>query len=100
MCLSPLPEHNVQQGFDSYLGGSDSKESARNARDAGSIPGSGRSPGGGHGNSLQYSCPENPTDMNHGGEPQRSPAGYSPWDCKDSDMTERLNSNSKSQTYI
>ena len=62
MCLSPLPEHNVQQGFDSYLGGSDSKESARNARDAGSIPGSGRSPGGGHGNSLQYSCLENPMD--------------------------------------
>ena len=41
------------------------KESARNARaavDVGSIPGSGRSPGGGHGNSLQYSCLENPVD--------------------------------------
>ena len=31
-------------------------------RDVGSIPGSGRSPGGGHGNSLQYSCLENPMD--------------------------------------
>ena len=31
-------------------------------RDLGSIPGSGRSPGGGNGNSLQYSCLENPTD--------------------------------------
>ena len=31
-------------------------------RDAGSVPGSGRSPGGGHGNSLQYSCLENPMD--------------------------------------
>ena len=31
-------------------------------RDAGLIPGSGRSPGGGHGNLLQYSCLENPTD--------------------------------------
>ena len=31
-------------------------------RDAGSIPGSGRSPGGGHGNPLQYSCLENPID--------------------------------------
>ena len=31
-------------------------------RDAGSIPGSGRSPGGGHGNLLQYSCLENPKD--------------------------------------
>ena len=31
-------------------------------RDAGSIPGSGRSSGGGHGNSLQFSYLENPTD--------------------------------------
>ena len=41
------------------------KESACNAGDAGdpgSIPGSGRSPGGGHGNPLQYSCLENPMD--------------------------------------
>ena len=30
--------------------------------DVGSIPGSGRSPGGGHGNLLQYSCLENPMD--------------------------------------
>ena len=35
---------------------------ARDVRDVGSIPGSGRSPGGGHGNPLQYSCLENPTD--------------------------------------
>ena len=39
-----------------------SKESACNAGDAGSIPGLGRSPGRGHGNSLQYSCLENPMD--------------------------------------
>ena len=31
-------------------------------KDVGSIPGSGRSPGGGHGNPLQYSCLENPMD--------------------------------------
>ena len=31
-------------------------------RDRGSIPGSGRSPGGGHGNPLEYSCLENPMD--------------------------------------
>ena len=37
------------------------KETACNAGDTGSIPGSGRSPGGGHGNPLQYSCQENPT---------------------------------------
>ena len=30
--------------------------------DLGSIPGSGRPPGGGHGNPLQYSCLENPVD--------------------------------------
>ena len=33
-----------------------------NARDAGSVPGSGRSPEEGNGNPLQYSCLENPTD--------------------------------------
>ena len=33
-----------------------------NAGDAGSIPGLGRSPGGGHGNPFQYSCLENPMD--------------------------------------
>ena len=36
--------------------------STRVARHAGSIPGLGRSPGGGHGNPLQYSCLENPID--------------------------------------
>ena len=36
--------------------------SAGDLRDAGSIPGSGRSPGEGHGNPLQYSCLENPMD--------------------------------------
>ena len=41
---------------------SDGKESVCNAGDLGSIPGSGRSPGEGNGNSLQYSCLENPMD--------------------------------------
>ena len=35
---------------------------ARDVRDTGSIPGSGRSPGGGHGDPLQYFCLENPMD--------------------------------------
>ena len=35
---------------------------AGDTRDASSIPGWGRSPGGGHGNPFQYSCPENPKD--------------------------------------
>ena len=43
-------------------GSSDSKESAHNAGDLGSIPGLGRSPEEGNGNSLQYSCLENPMD--------------------------------------
>ena len=42
--------------------GSDSKVSAYNVRDPGSIPGSGRSPGEGNGNPLQYSCLENPLE--------------------------------------
>ena len=46
-------------------------------------PGLGRSPGGGNGNPLQYSCLENPPG-------QRSLAGYSPWGCKESDTTEQL----------
>ena len=43
-------------------GGSEVKASACNAGDLGSIPGSGRSPGEGNGNPLQYSCLENPMD--------------------------------------
>ena len=38
-----------------------------NAGDAGSIPGSGRSPGGGNGNPFQYSCLENSMDRGAGG---------------------------------
>ena len=43
-------------------GGSGSTASASNAGDLGLIPGSGRSPGEGNGNPLQYSCLENPVD--------------------------------------
>ena len=43
-------------------GSSDGKASAYNTGDPGSIPGSGRSPGEGNGNPLQYSCLENPMD--------------------------------------
>ena len=45
-----------------FPGGSDGKESTCNAGDLGSMPGLGRSPGGGHGNPLQRSCLENPMD--------------------------------------
>ena len=46
----------------SHICGSDSKASACNVGDPGSIPGSGRSPGDGNGNPLQHSCLENPID--------------------------------------
>ena len=62
---------------------SDSEESAWNAGDQSSIPGSGRLPGEGNGNPLQYSCLE----KSHG---WRSLVGYSPCGCKESDMTEQL----------
>ena len=45
-----------------FPGGSEVKASASNAGDLGSIPGSGRSPGEGNGNPLQYSCLEKPMD--------------------------------------
>ena len=45
-----------------FPGGSDSKESACNAEDLDLIPGSGRTPGEGNGNPLQYSCLKNPMD--------------------------------------
>ena len=51
------------------------------AVDGSVIPGSGRSPGGGNGNPLQYSC----LGKAHG---QRSLASYSSWGCKESDTTE------------
>ena len=66
-----------------HSSGSDRKESACTVRDLGSIPGLGRSPGGGHGNPLQYPCPGESHE-------QRSLAGYSPWGRKELDMTERL----------
>ena len=45
-----------------FPGGSDGKVSAYNTEDLGSIPGSGRSPGEGNDNPLQFSCLENPMD--------------------------------------
>ena len=66
-----------------FPGDSDGKESACNAGDLGSIPGLGRSPGGRHGNPLQYSCLEN----SHG---LRSLVGYSPQGRKEAEVTEQL----------
>ena len=49
-------------GYRGFPGDSDVKASARNAGDPGSIPGLGRSPGGGNGNPLRYSCLGNSMD--------------------------------------
>ena len=59
------------------------------ARDTGSIPGLGKSPGGGRSNSLQYFCQENPME--------EEPGGYSPWGHKESDMTKRLSVHTHNQ---
>ena len=70
-----------------FPGGSNGKEYASSVIDLGLIPGLGRSPGGGHGNPLWYSCLENL----HG---QKSLMGYSPWGHTESDTTEQLNADS------
>ena len=73
-----------------FPGSSAGKESACSAGNLGLIPGLGRSPGGGHGNPLQYSCLENP----HG---QRSLVGYSLWGRTESDRTEQLSTQAHTQ---
>ena len=82
--------HNLKLKFDYSLylcthimclcfpGGSEVKASACNAGDLGSIPGSGRSPGEGNGNPLQYSCLENSMDR---GVTQSCINLYDPMDC-------------------
>ena len=71
-----VPDYSrVITKFEGFSGGSDGKESTFYVGDLGSIPGLGRSPGGGQVSPLQFSCLENP----HG---QRSLAGYSPWDYR------------------
>ena len=79
----PMIQKRALQEILGFPGGSDGKESACNVGDLGSIPGLGRSPGGGHGNPRQYYCLENP----HG---WRSLVGYSPWGDKELETTERL----------
>ena len=66
--------------FVDFSDGSVGKASVYNAEGLGSIPGSGRFPGEGNGNQLQYSCLENPMDI----------GPWCPWGRKESDTTERL----------
>ena len=62
---------SISQRAQGFPGGSDGKESSCKEEDLGSIPGLGRSPGGGDSNPLQYSCLENLRD-------RRALAGYRP----------------------
>ena len=84
--MGKIPWRRVRLPTPVFLGfpdGSDSKESACNAGDLDSIPGLGRSSGGGHGNPHQYFCLDSPRE-------RRSLVGYSPRGCKESHMTEGL----------
>ena len=74
---------SLGQGSEDFRGVSVVKNLSASVRDVGSIPGSGRSPGGGNGNPLQYSCWENPTD--------RGTQWATVDEClKESDMIEQL----------
>ena len=65
-----------------FPGGSEGKESTCNEGDLSSIPGLGKFLGGGHGNSLPYSCLENPWIE------ERQVDAKSPWGRKELDVTE------------
>ena len=65
------------QSYIGFPGGSVVKNPPANAADIGSILGLGRSPGGGNGNPLQYSCLGNPMDR----------GAWGPWGCRESDRT-------------
>ena len=79
--FSPYICHEVEASLVAQMVKKKKKKSACNAGDPGSIPGLGRSPGGGNGNPLQYSCLENPMDRGAGGpesmESQRVKTGLS-----------------------
>ena len=64
-----------------FPGGSGGEEPTCNVGDLSSSPVLGRSPGGGHGNPLQYYCLENPRG-------QRNLVSYGPWSHKELDTTE------------
>ena len=75
------PAQHRTRGLSGWLSGKEPACNAGASEDIGLIPGLGRSPGGGHGNPLLYSCLQNPMDRG-------ALVGYSPWDCEELDMTE------------
>ena len=84
--------HNIKH-VGGFPGGSDGKASARNVGDPGSIPGSGRSPGEGNGNPLQYSCLENSMD---GGAWWATVHGVAKSRTRPSDLTKHVGARSTS----
>ena len=72
----------MYQWWGAAFGGSALKNLPATAGDTGSIPESGRSPGGGNGNAFQYSFLPGES---HG---QRGLEGYSLWGCQESEMTD------------
>ena len=83
----------VQWGFPGGTVGKNLPTSAGDARDMGLISGWERSTGEGNGNPLKYSC----LGKSHG---QRSLVGYSPWGCKESNMTEHTHTHIHTYTII
>ena len=77
-----LPSHTTVGASQVVLVVKNPHANTGDARDMGSIPGSGRSPGGRNGNPLQYSCLENSMDRDIHARL------YSPWDHKQSDTAE------------
>ena len=73
--------YTIFWGLPQGLSSKESTYSAGDMEDTGSISGSGRPPGGRHGNLLHYSCLENPSG-------QRNLASYSPYGCKKLDIPE------------
>ena len=95
LCREPWtkPKILLIMGLPRWLSDKESAASAGDTGNAGSIPGLGRSHGGGNGNPLQDSCLENP-------QGHRSLAGYSPWSGKELDTTQRLNNNRYLGTFL
>ena len=81
-CISSSRGSSRPWGFPGGASGKEPAGPCRRQKRHGSILGLGRSPRGGHGIPLQYSCLENPTD--------RSLVGYSPWGHEELDTTEAL----------
>ena len=90
--------HSTNTDYTAIIGllrwhsGKESTCQCRRRRRPGFSPLFGKSPGEGNGNPLQYSYLENL----HG---QRSLAGYSPWGCKESDMTEQPSMHTHTHTH-